>query len=68
MILKYEKARRVLWTPEAEEAFEKILQGYAVGWYTEMGYANLLKQNFENEVEVTTVTIEHSVRKLGIRK
>ena len=24
MILKYEKARRVLWTPEAEEAFEKI--------------------------------------------
>jgi len=24
MILKYEKARRVLWTPEAEKAFEKI--------------------------------------------
>jgi hypothetical protein len=52
----------------SEEAFGKILQGNAVGWYTEMGYANLLKQNFENEVEVTTVTIEHSVRKLGIRK
>ena len=29
MILKYEKARRVEWTPEAEEAFEKIKNAIA---------------------------------------
>ena len=51
-----------------EETFNMLLAGKGVNRFTNDGHINFLKEFFENEVEVTIVTIEHSIRKLGIRK
>ena len=51
-----------------EDTFNILLAGKGVSRFTNDGYVNFLKEFFENEVEVTSVTIEHSTRKLGIRK
>lgn len=51
-----------------EETFNMLLAGKGVSRFTNDGHINFLKEFFENEVEVTIVTIEHSIRKLGIRK
>ena len=51
-----------------EIGFYQLMDDKAVSRRTAEGYVNLFKRDFENEVQVTTVTIEHSTRKLGIRK
>lgn len=51
-----------------EDTFNTLLTGKGVSRFTNDGYVNFLKEFFENEVEVTIVTIEHGIRKLGIRK
>jgi hypothetical protein len=51
-----------------EDVFNKLKSGEDVEMYTSEGYIKFNKSNFENEVEVTIVTIEHDVRKLGNKK
>ena len=51
-----------------EDGFNQLIDGMVVSRRTAEGYVNLFKRDFENEVQVTIVTIEHSTRKLGIRK
>lgn len=51
-----------------EDVFNKLKSGDNVERYTSEGYIKFNKSNFENEVEVTIVTIEHDVKKLGNRK
>jgi hypothetical protein len=50
------------------DGFYQLMDDKAVCRRTNDGYVNMFKENFENEVQVTIITVEHSVRKLGIRK
>ena len=50
-----------------EAMFERIRTGERVERPTFEGQITFDKYNFENEVQVTTVTVEYGVRKLGQR-
>ena len=51
-----------------ETMFDKIQSGNTIERMTQEGFIKFDKYNFENEVEVISVTVEYSVRKLGQRK
>ncbi len=51
-----------------EAAFDRLQSGSFIQRYTREGIITFDKYDFENEVQVTTITIESSVRKLGQRK
>jgi len=51
-----------------ETMFDMIQSGNTIERMTQEGFIKFDKYNFENEVEVTSVTVEYSVRKLGQRK
>ena len=51
-----------------EDMFEKLKKGKDIEMDTREGFIKFNKSNFENEVDVTIVTIEHDVRKLGNKK
>jgi hypothetical protein len=51
-----------------ENTFNLIQSGNFVSRMTQEGVIRFDKYDFENEVQVTAVTIEYSVRKLGQRK
>lgn len=50
-----------------EDMFDMIQSGNTIEKTTREGYIRFDKYNFENEVAVTTVTVEYSTRKLGQR-
>ena len=50
-----------------EATFDRIQSGNTVERMTREGFIHFDKYNFENEVQVTSVTVEYSVRKLGQR-
>ena len=50
-----------------ETMFGRIQSGNTVERMTQEGFIHFDKYNFENEVQVTSVTVEYSVRKLGQR-
>jgi hypothetical protein len=51
-----------------ETMFHMIQSGNTIERMTQEGFIKFDKYNFKNEVEVTSVTVEYSVRKLGQRK
>jgi hypothetical protein len=51
-----------------ENTFNLIQSGNLVERMTQEGLIRFDKYNFENEVAVTSVTVEYSTRKLGQRK
>ena len=51
-----------------EATFNRLQSGSFVQQYTQEGVIVFDKYDFENEVAVTTVTVEYSTRKLGQRK
>ena len=51
-----------------EATFDRLQSGSFVQQYTREGVINFDKYDFENEVAVTTITVEYSTRKLGQRK
>jgi hypothetical protein len=51
-----------------EATFDRLQSGSFVQRYTQEGTIVFDKYDFENEVAVTTITVEYSVRKLGQRK
>jgi uncharacterized protein YpbB len=51
-----------------ENTFNLIQSGNFVSRMTQEGVIRFDKYDFENEVQVTWITIEYSVRKLGQRK
>ena len=51
-----------------EATFDRLQSGSFVQQYTQEGVITFDKYDFENEVAVTTITVEYSVRKLGQRK
>ena len=51
-----------------ETTFDRLQSGSFVQQYTREGMVTFDKYDFENEVAVTTVTVEYSIRKLGQRK
>jgi hypothetical protein len=52
----------------SEDTFNQIQSGNLVERMTQEGLIRFDKYNFENEVTVTTITVEYSTRKLGQRK
>jgi hypothetical protein len=51
-----------------EDMFNMIQSGNTIERTTREGFIRFDKYDFLNEVEVTTITVEHSTRKLGQRK
>ena len=51
-----------------EVTFDTLQSGGTIQRYTQEGGIRFDKYDFENEVAVTTITVEYSVRKLGQRK
>lgn len=51
-----------------EDVFELLQKGHGVERFTREGVIRYDKNNFENEVNYTKVTVEYGVRKLGQRK
>lgn len=51
-----------------ENVYDKLKAGERIVLDTREGWINFDKYNFENEVQVTTMTIEYSTRRLGQRK
>lgn len=51
-----------------ESTFISLQKNNTIERFGRTGIIRFDKNNFENEVECTSVTIEHSVRKLGQRK
>ena len=51
-----------------ESTFLNLQSGEKIKRFTREGSIEFDKYNFENEVAVTTITVEYSVRKLGQRK
>jgi hypothetical protein len=51
-----------------EATFDRLKSGSFVQRYTQEGVIVFDKYDFENEVAVTTITVEYSTRKLGQRK
>ena len=50
-----------------EDMFDMIQSGNTIERMTQEGFIRFDKYNFENEVQVTSVTVEYSTRKLGQR-
>jgi hypothetical protein len=50
-----------------EAIWEQLKAGKRVDRPTQEGYIQFDKYNFENEVQVTTITVEYSTRRLGQR-
>ena len=51
-----------------EDVFGRLLRGERIERPTNEGHITFDKYNFENEVAVTSITVEYGVRKLGQRK
>ena len=51
-----------------EETFQQLKEGKIVSRFTSEGRIDFSKSNFENEVETTIITVEHTINKLGNRK
>ena len=51
-----------------EATFDRLQSGSFIQRHTHEGTFTIDKYDFENEVAVTTVTVEYSIRKLGQRK
>lgn len=51
-----------------EATFDRLQSGSFVQQYTREGVITFDKYDFENEVAVTVITVEYSIRKLGQRK
>ena len=51
-----------------EATFDRLQSGSFVQQHTREGVITFDKYDFENEVAVTAITVEYSVRKLGQRK
>ena len=51
-----------------EVTFDTLQSGAFIQRYTQEGTFGFDKYDFENEVAVTTITVEYSTRKLGQRK
>ena len=51
-----------------EATFDRLQSGSFIKRYTQEGWIVFDKYDFENEVAVTSVTVEYSIRKLGQRK
>ena len=51
-----------------EDTFLRLQSGSFVQRYTDVGAITFDKYDFENEVAVTEVTVEYTVRRLGQRK
>ena len=51
-----------------EAMFDMIQSGNTIERMTQEGFIRFDKYDFENEVAVTSVTVEYSTRKLGQRK
>ncbi len=51
-----------------EDTFLRLQSGSVVQRYTSVGAITFDKYDFENEVAVTEVTVEYTVRRLGQRK
>ena len=51
-----------------EDMFDMIQSGNTIEKTTDRGTIQFDKYNFENEVQVTTVTVEYGIRRLGQRK
>lgn len=64
-ILTYKKSDRIT---VSEDVFELLQKGHSVERFTQEGVIRYDKNNFENEVNYTKVTVEYGVRKLGQRK
>ena len=64
-ILTYKKNDRIT---VSEDVFELLQKGHSVERFTQEGVIRYDKNNFENEVNYTKVTVEYGVRKLGQRK
>jgi hypothetical protein len=64
-VLVYKKGDRIT---ASEDVFELLQKGHSVKRFTQEGVISYDKNNFENEVNYTKVTVEYGVRKLGQRK
>jgi len=64
-VLAYKKDDRIT---VSEDVFELLQKGHRVERFTQEGVIRYDKNNFENEVNYTKVTVEYGVRKLGQRK
>jgi len=64
-VLAYKKDDRIT---VSEDMFELLQKGHSVERFTQEGVIRYNKNNFENEVNYTKVTVEYGVRKLGQRK
>ena len=51
-----------------EATFDRLQSGSFIKRYTQEGTIVFDKYDFENEVQVTAVTVEYSTRRLGQRK
>jgi len=51
-----------------EDMFDMIQSGNTIERTTREGVIRFNKYDFENKVEVTTVTVEYSIRRLGQRQ
>jgi translation initiation factor IF-1 len=51
-----------------EVTFDTLQAGSIIQRYTQEGWFTFDKYDFENEVAVTTITVDYSIRKLGQRK
>jgi translation initiation factor IF-1 len=51
-----------------EVTFDTLQAGSIIQRYTQEGWFTFDKYDFENEVAVTTIAVDYSIRKLGQRK
>lgn len=63
--LAYKKGDRIT---VSEDMFDQLQKGNTIERITQSGVISYDKNNFENEVNYTKVTVEYGVRKLGQRK
>jgi hypothetical protein len=63
--LQYQKGAQIT---VAEDVFESLQKGHSVCRLTRDGVISYDRDNFENEVNCTTVEVSYSIRKLGQRK
>lgn len=64
-VLAYKKDDRIT---VSEDIFSQLQKGHNVERFTREGVIRYDKNNFENEVNYTKVTVEYGVGKLGQRK
>ena len=61
-VLAYKKDDRIT---VSEDVFDQLQKGHRVEQFTQEGVIRYDKDNFENEVNYTKITVEYGVRKLG---